>query len=411
MTGSARHPDRALRDERKGEGRLDEYDEAWLAWWNEKHGSAPEEQVGAFHLGSEREGGTFSERLQGVKEGEVSSWWARDLGEAWDSIGEREDVPFGRVGGQYGLIYRDRAHSFVGAAESMKSWAALVVVAEFVATGQGVLYIDCESGVSTFAERLSLSGLNRENAVEYIAYVRPEEPLFLRGNDVRKDAVLQDFIYTGWAVQAKLLVIDGVTEFMSTQGWDINSATDVAKYHGSLLRRWPGGITTLEIDHVAKAFGEGNGPSALGSQHKRAGVDGAAYHFTHRLKGGVGGRSESDIEVLKDREGQIRGALEPGSDAAATFVLDDTGESMKISFEVPVDRHTAREEKKDRRNQVLREQILELLEHENLGSKAIAQRLGVSQTRVQAQTVVLMNDELIMRETEKPSAPGVRVDS
>lgn len=48
------------------------------------------------------------------------------------------------------------------------------------------------------------------------------------------------------------------------------------------------------------------GRGVIGSQHKRAGLNGAEYAFTPTQRQGRGGHSVAEIEVTKDRHGYVR---------------------------------------------------------------------------------------------------------
>jgi len=87
----------------------------------------------------------------------------------------------------------------------------------------------------------------------------------------------------------------------------VNDAVDVAKYQGKIMllpTSWGGNQVTLEIDHVAKQKGE---KTALGSQHKKAGITGASYLFDNVQHAGEGGVARSKIFVAKDSEGGAPG--------------------------------------------------------------------------------------------------------
>lgn len=122
----------------------------------------------------------------------------------------------------------------------------------------------------------------------------------------------------------KLVIVDGVTEWFAMHGLDVASATDVAKYQKMLMKRFSGHITTVEIDHVPKADNPNGRVTALGSQHKEAGMDGAVFEFRSVLHGGVGGTSTADIYLIKDREGYLN-TLANKDRFIGTFYLDKDG--------------------------------------------------------------------------------------
>lgn len=308
------------------------------------------------------------------------------------------------------LIYHNRAHSFVGEAESLKSWAALMVVIDFARQGLGVLYVDCESTLDVFAQRMLtvVPAIEAYKLEKYIAYIRPDEPLWDRVWNIRErkwDAAFtnaaEEFEQVGRAYQANLLIVDGVTEIMALHNLDINQATDVATYHRMFLRRWPGEITTLEIDHVAKGdfSGESGGATsrgAIGSQHKRAGIDGAAYLFSPVQKGGHGGVSSSRVSLIKDREGGVRTFVGGGGDVGL-FVLD----SSSLPAKCEVQAVTGVEDDD------LSEMILRALEGIPMGSKALAEYLNKPVGRVRKLCLELSKEGLILRGDKEQWHMGV----
>lgn len=315
--------------------------------------------------------------------GEKPQWWTREDGAK--------------------LVYENRAHSFVGEAESLKSWAALVTAIEFARGGHGVVYVDCESTLDNFARRLK--DLDGADVIEHLAYVRPDEPLFEKTWDKTKSTwgfveteAAKDFLAVGRAYQAELLIIDGVTEVMALHGLDINQATDIARYHSMLLRRWSGKITTIEIDHVAKGDFSGGGSSvsrgAIGSQHKRAGIDGAAYLFTPVAKGGVGGISSSRVQLIKDREGMVRKDAFNKEGDVGLFVIDGRGGSGGVASRLEVRANTEAGED-------LAMMLLEAIGECPRGNKTLASDLGLPEGRVRTATVLLETGGLICRDEKQ----------
>lgn len=273
---------------------------------------------------------------------EPTSWEPKNLEHAVRHPSPPESPRFFSRSDGAKLIYPRRAHSFIGESESMKTWAAIAVALDVARSGRGVVYVDCETSLDIFAGRFGrMGGLKY---VENVAYVRPDEPLYDKvGYDAwSPTAALQELeaVFNAW--HAELVVLDGVTEIMAMHAWNINDAADVARYHKVLLRRWSGEIATLEVDHVAKGDFTGDTNfirSALGSQHKRAGIDGASYLFIPVKKSGQGGRSESMVKLLKDREGGSRVNQLSEQGDMGMFVIDSSGEgdSIKVSLEAKGD--------------------------------------------------------------------------
>jgi hypothetical protein len=194
------------------------------------------------------------------------------------------------------LLYAGKAHSFVGESESLKTWAAMHACAQIMASGRGVLYIDFEDTAETFVERMRVLGVPDVLLLKHLCYIRPDEPLAAWAQQ-------KDLVEAGMASDPALVVLDGVTEAMAMHGWDVNQATDIAKYHHKLLRKLTRtGAATLEIDHAGKDELRG----AVGSQHKRAGIDGVVYTFKPVEYAGVGRHGYARVSVVKDRHGHVR---------------------------------------------------------------------------------------------------------
>ncbi len=144
-------------------------------------------------------------------------------------------------------------------------------------------------------ERARIVGIPEGALGRTLQYIRPEEPL--KGNA----PALADLSMAEQDVRPALVILDGVTEAYSLHGWDINKATDAAEFQ-KLFGAFANGTTTVAIDHAGKDATRG----VVGSQHKRAGLNGAQYEFVPRRREGIGGHSEAEIRVTKDRHGRVR---------------------------------------------------------------------------------------------------------
>jgi hypothetical protein len=211
------------------------------------------------------------------------------------------------------LIYPGRPHVFFGESESLKTFAALMACKSVVVAGHKALYVDFEGSEPSFVERARLVGIADGYIGKALNYVRPTEPL-------QKDAEVDFWHREVDLFEPTLVVLDGVTEFYSLQGWDINKATDAATFQKTFaFHKY--GIASIAIDHTAKDAGRG----ALGSQHKRAGLDGAEYLFEPVTRGGRGGMSVAKVRVTKDRHGFIR---EWASDTVGKLIVGPDGASL-----------------------------------------------------------------------------------
>jgi hypothetical protein len=192
------------------------------------------------------------------------------------------------------LIYPGRPHVFYGPSESLKSWAALLACADVIGQGDKCVYVDFEGSEAAFVERARLAGVPEGSIGRDLRYVRPNSGLY---GDAQSDFWHHEMD----VFEPSLVVMDGVTECYSLHGWDINRAEDAAKYQATFAFH-RGGVASIAIDHTSKDAGRGQ----LGSQHKRAGLDGAEYEFKLNVAAGRGRRGFGAVSVTKDRHGYVR---------------------------------------------------------------------------------------------------------
>jgi hypothetical protein len=256
------------------------------------------------------------------------------------------------------LIYPGRPHVFFGESESLKTWAALMACKSVVVAGFRAVYVDLEGSEASFVERAKIAGIPDNLIGDTLHYVRPIEAL-------KGDAQVDFWHHEMDVFEPTLVVLDGVTELYSLQGWDINKATDAATFQKTFgFHKY--GIASIAIDHTAKDAGRG----ALGSQHKRAGLDGAEFLFEPVTRGGRGGMSVAKVRVTKDRHGFIR---EWASDTVGKLIVAPDG----VTIEPPKlsDLINSRSDAQDRVREFLRE---------NPGSsgRAVVKGTGIKSERV-----------------------------
>jgi hypothetical protein len=202
------------------------------------------------------------------------------------------------------MIYPGKAHVFFGEKESLKTWLAIITVAQVLVAGYEVLYIDFEDNETTLVERLMALGVTKEQILAALTYIRPDEPL---GDDeAQKMAKLTA------AHHFALAVIDGVTEAMVLHDMDINDNTDSAAFQHLLARQLTDrGTAVVSIDHTSPTSTRRE-DKPIGAQHKQTGIDGAAYYFDAKtpLARALQGEPVTGItriQVTKDRPGGVRG--------------------------------------------------------------------------------------------------------
>ncbi len=224
----------------------------------------------------------------------VTTWAAVDL-EPIKSGDPRPGTQYlARTDGR-SLIYPGLPHTFYGESESLKSWAALLACKSYVDAGFTTLYVDFEGDQWAFVERARIVGITDGEIGRALRYIRPVEPL--KGNS----NAIADLLTEEVDLKPSLVVLDGVSEAYALHGWDINKATDAAEFQ-KLFGKFAEGTAMIAIDHAGKDASRG----VVGSQHKRAGLNGAEYLFTSTRREGRGGHSTASIKVTKDRHGFVR---------------------------------------------------------------------------------------------------------
>jgi hypothetical protein len=295
---------------------------------------------------------------------------------------QEEPIYLARDDGRY-LIYEGKAHSFIGEFESLKTWAAIKLTVDCIKTGIPVMYIDCEGSPAPFARKLKWCGLTQKEAANKLVYIRPDDPLVTRSGAWTSGK--DELAAAGVIYDPRILIIDGVTEFFSLHQLDIGKAENVATYQRMLLKRFPGYLTTVEIDHVPKTPPELLGRSratAIGSEHKAAGIDGAIYEFRGMKRGGRGGESTADIYVIKDREGAIRANATDTGYVGSLVVNPDGIRLLSASKDT---------------DQALMTQVYDALTELPMGNEALAKMLVVSIGRIRRATGSLEKSDLIKR--------------
>jgi hypothetical protein len=264
--------------------------------------------------------------------GTSSTWQVLDLAAALSGDGVDAPSLLERDDGRC-LLYPGRIHWFSGEPESCKSWCAQLAVARVLHGDGSVLYLDYEDDENGIVERLRSLSVDDQTIADAarFAYLRPEEPVADKhGNKTDAARDYGDRL----ATKPALVVVDGVTEAMTTEGLNLIDNADVARFMRRICRPAAAvGAAVIAVDHVTKSNDERRS-WAIGGQHKKAGVTGAAYTFDKQRPFGRGLEGRVRVTVEKDRPGHVRAyATEK---RVATMVLssyDDGG--VTIHLEAP----------------------------------------------------------------------------
>lgn len=243
-------------------------------------------------------------------ESNTSSSWGQEIPLAAALVGGAPQEPTvcswkDDDGAACALFYPNEVHSVFGEPESLKSWLLFFAAHQLISAEQHVLCFDMESNQHAVVARLMSLGAAPQAIARFFHYYRPDGP-------ITEDAV-ERWRKLVHRVQPALVILDGVTEAFATQAKDINSQVDTANWYRSFARRFLvdpeaagyAGPAVVEIDHVVKSKDE-RGRWAIGSQHKMAGLKGAAYLVENVSPLSKGKHGSSRILCEKDSPGGVR---------------------------------------------------------------------------------------------------------
>lgn len=216
------------------------------------------------------------------------------------------------------LLYAGRINALNGESGSGKSWVAMQCAAEVMSDGGHVIYVDLEDHAGSVVARFRDLGLPDEVIVRHLHYINPSQPL----RDESAEYV--DRLISEHAVE--LVVIDSIGELMSLQGVKPNDDDAVAGFYRAIPRRWARlGACVLLIDHVPKS-NDRSPLYGIGSQRKRAAIDGAAYMVEQTTPFASGTDGRMRLVTAKDRSGWYP----TGSTAAVVDVSTKGGVRLVI---------------------------------------------------------------------------------
>lgn len=259
---------------------------------------------------------------------------ASGIGESWRPVdltaivtGGQVDPPPNLLTREDGncLLYAGKIHTLSGESESLKTWLALLAVAEVITAAGHALFIDYEDSATGIVNRLLALGCAPAAVLDHFSYVRPCEPYGPVGREI---------LATALRCAPLVVVIDGVTEAMASHGLDPLSNADVAKFDAWIPKPMAeAGAAVAMIDHVTKSR-ETRGRYAIGAQHKLAAITGAAYTVELIKPFGHGLHGMAKILVAKDRLGRVR-EHSPGSVAGVLHLESQLDGSALARIEAP----------------------------------------------------------------------------
>ena len=196
------------------------------------------------------------------------------------------------------VVYAGRFSSIHGEPGCGKSWAALIAATEAIRKRGRVLWLDYEDRPTTLATRARLLGA--------LADVADTDALrFVDDHDLFEHLTASDEALA-WLLQAPDATYSMVVIDSAESGGCPSDGADVAPWLRAYVDPWRReDIAVLLLDHVAKKR-EARG--AIGSQHKRAKIDGAALLATGPAWDKATGGTVT-LTNEKDRAGDLPGRI------------------------------------------------------------------------------------------------------
>lgn len=196
------------------------------------------------------------------------------------------------------LFYKGRINALYGESGSGKSWVAMEAAAQVLNDGGSVLYVDLEDHPGSVAARMMALGVSRETLVERFVYVSP----LLAWSD----GAAHQIVTLMTKRKIVLAVVDSTGEAMALDGAEPNSDDDTARWFRQVPRTMAKtGAAVVLLDHVPKAADAPRG-FAIGSQRKRAAVDGLSLRVEVTVAPAKGIDGGLRLIVAKDRGGMFQ---------------------------------------------------------------------------------------------------------
>lgn len=243
-----------------------------------------------------------------------STWLPVDLGPVVDGLLagnlERPTPTVGTLDGGGALFYAGKVNGVAGESGGGKSWTALVVAAQEVTAGRPVVYVDLEDDAAGIVSRLLDLGTDPQAIRDHFHYLHPDERL----DTVARSLVVALLV----AKSPTLVVVDSTGEGLALEGINPNADEEVARWFRALPRMLAAtGAAVVVLDHVAKANDGGLWP--IGSQRKRAAINGAQYMQEPVRPFSKDTPGHAVLRCAKDRHGTYRAAQR-----VAELVVDPT---------------------------------------------------------------------------------------
>lgn len=233
-------------------------------------------------------------------EGKAHGGWARwvDIRAALEGSVPVPEV-FERTDGR-ATFYRGQVNALVGESEGGKSLIAQASAVAEIEAGGHVVYLDHESDAVSVVSRLVSLGASPDHLEARLHYMNPEG--VLSGEEA--EVFLEYLDNLGPA----LIVVDGLTAAMESQGLNLNDNKDAAAIFRTYLNPMCGcAAAVVVIHHVTKA-NDSRGTYGLGAVTLKNLVGGAQYgvETDEESRHAPGRFGTSRLVIHKDRAGGVR---------------------------------------------------------------------------------------------------------
>lgn len=221
------------------------------------------------------------------------------------------------------FIYPERVNALNGESGSGKSWVAMLTAAQVIQTGGHVIYIDLEDHPDSIVARFRALHCTDPQIEAGLTYIRPDQRFNQRALDYLTELIALR--------HTLLIVIDSIGELMALEGCKPNDDDAVALLYRRIPRTLARlGPAVLLIDHVPKD-NERSPLYGIGSQRKRAAIDGASYMVEQVRAFSSDRAGRIKLTTAKDRNGNY--AI--GTVAAVIEVTPQPGDRLRLDVGSP----------------------------------------------------------------------------
>lgn len=229
-----------------------------------------------------------------------TGWEPADLAVIWSGGYEAPKPTVCMRSDGEALFYRGRVNALNGESGGGKSWVALAACAQELAAGHHAVYVDLEDHPGSIVARLKALGVTAEQAARF-TYIQPLLPFNANARELVVDLM--------GAADVTIVVIDSVGESMALEQSQQNDDDHVARWFRHIPRALARvnatdgeGPAVVLVDHVPKQ-NEETKLFAIGSQRKRAAIDGVAYRVDTVVAFSAEKAGKISLTCAKDRNG------------------------------------------------------------------------------------------------------------